>query len=74
MAPDLVRLIPWLALAATFPVYVLGGIRFRRWAVEDRAGVPRYSTRVETIFLWLLYSGVVSISIVVLKQMMRRLG
>jgi hypothetical protein len=74
MAPDLVSLSPLLALAAMFPIYVLGGLRFRRWIVEDRAGVPRYSANVETIFLWLVYSSAVSVAIVVLKQMMRRLG
>lgn len=74
MAPDLVSLSPLLVLAAMFPLYVLGGLRFRRWVVEDRAGVPRYSAQVETIFLWLVYSSAVSVAIVVLKQMMRRLG
>lgn len=74
MTPDPTSLSPILILAATFPLYVLGGLRFRRWVVEDRAGIPRYSAHVETIFLWLLYSGAVSIAIVILKQTMRHLG
>ena len=74
MAPDLDLLNRWLPLVAGFPLYVLGGLRFRRWIVEDRAGIPRYSLHVETITLWLLYSGAVAIAIVLLKQAMRRLG
>lgn len=52
-------------------LFVLGGLRFRRWAVEDRPGIPRYSQRVETIILWLVYSGGVSLCIIVLRQTMR---
>jgi len=64
----------WILLAAGMPFYVLGGLRFRRWVVEDRPGVPRYSQHLETIYLWLIYSGTVSIAIVMVKQAMRRLG
>lgn len=74
MTSDLVSLSPLLALTAMFPLYVLGGLRFRRWIVEGRAGIPRYSAHVETIFLWLVYSSAVAVAIVALKQMMRRLG
>lgn len=63
-----------LLLSALFPFYVVGGLRFRRWVVDDRPGVPRYSAHVETVFLWLLYSSFVSIGIVIVKQLMRRLG
>ncbi len=58
-----------LALA----LYVAGGLCFRRWAVDGRPGVPRFSTRVETIVLWLLYSGVLSVAIVVVRQTLREL-
>jgi hypothetical protein len=60
-----------IALAAA--VFVAGGVRFRRWAVEDRAGVPRYSANVETIMLWLVYSVGISIIIVVVRQTLRHL-
>lgn len=63
-----------IVLAVMIPIYVKGGLRFRRWVVEDRPGIPRYSPHVETISLWMLYSSFVSIGIVILKQMMRRLG
>ncbi len=52
-------------------LYVAGGVRFRRWAVDDRPGIPRFSARVETVLLWLVYSGVLSIAIVVLRQTLR---
>ena len=54
-------------------LYVLGGLRFRRWAVDDRPGIPRFSSHVETIVLWLLYSGVVSVGIIVVRQTLREL-
>ncbi|MEO1934112.1 MAG: hypothetical protein ABGX04_04890 [Myxococcales bacterium] len=38
-----------MTLAAA--LFVTGGVRFRRWAVEGRVGIPRYSTNVETIML-----------------------
>ncbi len=63
----------WIGLVAALPFYVAGGLRFRRWVVEDRPGVPRYSMHLETVVLWLIYSGMVSIGIVVVKQVMRRL-
>ena len=56
-----------LALA----LYVVGGVRFRRWAVDGRPGVPRFSPSVETILLWLVYSGVLSIAVVVVRQTLR---
>jgi len=64
----------WIPLAAGLPIYVLGGLRFRRWVVEDRPGAPRYSQHLETIYLWLIYSGTLSLAIVMVKQAMRRLG
>jgi len=54
-------------------LYVVGGVRFRRWAVEDRPGIPRYSANVETIMLWLVYSVGISIMIVVVRQALRHL-
>ena len=74
MSFELASLWTWIALAAGLPLYVVGGLRFRGWVVEDRPGVPRYSRHLETIFLWLVYSGSVSIVIVMVKQAMRRLG
>ena len=53
--------------------YIIGGVRFRRWAVEDRAGIPRYPVHVETVLLWLIYSVVISIAIVVIRQTLRHL-
>jgi hypothetical protein len=41
--------------------------------VEDRIGIPRFSSHTETIVLWLLYSTVVSVGIVVAKQTLRHL-
>lgn len=60
-----------LSLCLGLTLYVLGGIRFRRWAVADRWGVPRFSHSVETVLLWLVYSTVVSIAIVVARQTLR---
>jgi hypothetical protein len=74
MSFEFASLWTWIALAVGLPLYVMGGLRFRRWVVEDRPGVPRYSRHLETIYLWLVYSGTVSIGIVMLKQAMRRLG
>ena len=73
MAFDLTALLSagLVLLAAAF--FVAGGVRFRRWAVEDRAGVPRYSANVETIMLWLIYSVGISIVIVVVRQTLRHL-
>ncbi len=64
----------WILLAAGLPFYVAGGLRFRRWVVEDRPGVPRYPMHLETVVLWLIYSGMVSMLIVMVKQAMRRLA
>lgn len=55
-------------------LYVLGGVRFRRWAVDERPGIPRYPQAVETVLLWLIYSGVVSIGIVIIRQTIRDFG
>lgn len=52
-------------------LFITGGLRFRRWAIEDRSGIPRFSASVETILLWLLYSGVISVLIVVVRQSLR---
>ncbi|MEM9174859.1 MAG: hypothetical protein AAGC67_06465 [Myxococcota bacterium] len=60
-----------LSLSLGLALYVFGGIRFRRWAVADRWGVPRYPQSVETVLLWLVYSGVVSIAIIVTRQTLR---
>lgn len=59
----------WLSLGLA--LYVLGGLRFRRWAVADRWGLPRFSHSVETVLLWLLYSSVVSVAIIVARQTLR---
>ena len=60
-----------LSLGLGLALYVMGGIRFRRWVVADRWGVPRYSQSVETILLWLVYSTVVSVAIIVARQTLR---
>ena len=60
-----------LSLSAGLALYVLGGIRFRRWAMADRWGVPRFSPSVETVLLWLLYSTAVSVAIIVARQTLR---
>ena len=39
--------------------FVLGGLRFRGWAVEGRSGIPRFSRHTETVVLWLAYSGAI---------------
>lgn len=60
-------------LALGLALYIAGGLRFRRWAVDDRPGVPRFSAPVETVLLWLVYSGVLAIAIVVARQTLREL-
>jgi hypothetical protein len=57
--------------ALSLALYVVGGFRFRRWAVEGRPGVPRFSPQVETILLWLLYSSAIAVAVVVLRQTAR---
>lgn len=52
-------------------LFVFGGLRFRHWAIDGRSGIPRFSNKVETVLLWLLYSGAVSVGIVVVKQTLR---
>ncbi len=54
-------------------LFVAGGVRFRRWAIDDRPGIPRYSQRVETFILWLVYSGAIALGIVLCRQMLRHL-
>ena len=54
-------------------LFVMGGVRFRRWAVTDRPGIPRYSASVETVMLWLVYSVGISTGIVVVRQSLRHL-
>ncbi|HEB89403.1 MAG TPA: hypothetical protein ENI85_07515 [Deltaproteobacteria bacterium] len=61
------------AIAVGLVLYVVGGLRFRRWAVEDRPGIPRFSNHVETIILWMLYSAGLSIAIIVIRQTLRHL-
>lgn len=39
---------------------ILGGFRFRRWAVTGRERVPRFSQTAETILCWGIYSMLVS--------------
>ena len=68
LALAMVGSIAQLAFAAAF---VFGGIRFRRWVVEDRPGIPRFPNHVETVLLWLIYSVVVAVAIVVAKQTLR---
>lgn len=62
-----------LAGALATALFVVGGMRFRRWAVEDRPGIPRYSETGETVFLWAIYSGLVALTIVLAKQTFRHL-
>jgi len=50
-------------LTGGFPVRS-GGRRFRRGAVEARAGIPHFPDRVETLFLGLVYSGPIASAIV----------
>lgn len=54
-------------------LFVRGGLRFRRWAVEDRVGIPRFPTHAETILLWLIYSGGIALVIVLFRQALRHL-
>lgn len=54
-------------------LFFVGGLRFRRWAVEDRPGIPRYSETGETVFLWTVYSGVIALIIVLIRQTLRQL-
>ena len=54
-------------------LFVAGGLRFRRWATDDRPGIPRFSQRVETFILWLVYSGAISLGIVLCRQTLRQL-
>jgi len=61
----------WLVLGSL--LFVMGGLRFRHWVVEDRPGIPKYSHRVETVMLWLVYSGGVAFGIIVIKQTLRHL-
>lgn len=69
----------WTPLWNAIPVilgsllFVAGGLRFRRWATDDRPGIPRYSKAVETFILWLIYSGAVSIGVVLCRQTLRHL-
>ena len=37
-------------------ICVLGGFRFRRWAVAGRDRIPRFSQTMETIVCWSVYS------------------
>jgi hypothetical protein len=53
--------------------FVLGGLRFRRWSVEDRIGQPRFPNHIETVLLWLIYSGGVAFVIVLTLQVFRHL-
>lgn len=62
-----------LAGALAAALFVAGGVRFRRWAVEDRPGIPRYSETGETVFLWTIYSGLIALVIVLAKQTLRHL-
>lgn len=62
-----------LLLAAGSVLYIVGGLRFRRWAVDERPGIPRYPRSIETVLLWLVYSGVLSVAIIVFRQTLRDL-
>lgn len=62
-----------LAGALGAVLFVAGGMRFGRWAVEDRPGIPRYSETGETVFLWALYSALIALIIVLVKQTLRHL-
>ena len=64
-------LVSVLALSMGALLYVFCGIRFRRCAVADRWGVPRYPESVETVLLWLVYSGAVALAIIVCRQTLR---
>lgn len=52
-------------------VFVTCGMRFRRWVVDGRPGIPRFPSHVETVLLWLIYSAGVSAGIIVVKQTLR---
>ncbi len=54
-------------------LFVRGGLWFRRWAVEDRIGIPRFPTHAETILLWLIYSGGIALVIVLFRQTLREI-
>ena len=73
MPIESVPLMTIMLLALGALLYVLGGIRFRRWAVDERPGIPRFSSATETIVLWLLYSGAVSFAIVIVRQSLRHI-
>jgi hypothetical protein len=62
-----------LAGALGVLLFVVGGLRFRRWVVEDRPGIPRYSETGETVFLWTIYSGGIALIIVLVKQTLRQI-
>ena len=62
-----------VAAAMGFALFVMGGLRFRRWAVEDRPGIPRYSETGETIFLWTVYSALIALLIILVRQTLRHL-
>jgi hypothetical protein len=71
MLPEWTSLWSALALATCAVLFLAGGLVFRRWAVDDRPGIPRFGHGVETVLLWLLYSTLVSIAIIVLLQTLR---
>ncbi len=62
-----------LALVVAAVGFVVGGIRFRRWALEGRIGTPRFPAHVETVLVWLVYSVGVALVIVLTKQVLREL-
>ncbi len=53
--------------------YARGGMRFRVWAVEKRAGTPRFPQTLETVMLWLAYSLSISFVIALTLQVLRKL-
>ena len=64
----------YVACVAVAAAFVLCGIRFRKWAVEGRLGVPRFSRHAETVVLWLVYSGAVGFVVFWIRQALRHLG
>lgn len=74
MQTDWTMLWPTLAAALGALLFVLGGVRFRAWAVDERPGIPRYPRAIETVLLWLVYSSVVSVAIIVVRQTIRDLA
>ena len=60
-----------LAAIAGFVAYVLGGARFRHWAVAGRVGKPRFPQTIETVLLWVVYSLSISFVIVGVLQLLR---